>query len=178
VVVAVGLTVTAVPLASGRLPGVITPVPPVNTPVSVALVPETMLAGVAVKLVMLAGATAGLTVTVAVCVTGVPPDGVTVSVYVVVAVGLTVTAVPLVAGRLPGVITPVPPVKTPVSAVLFPAVMVAGEAVKALIVATGTTGVDGDEPPPPQPVMATLKAHRHKVTKQNCFMENPGADKL
>jgi len=51
-------------------------------------------------------------------VTAVPLGLVTVSVYVVVVVGLTETAVPLVAARLPGVMTPVPLANTPVNVAL------------------------------------------------------------
>lgn len=58
-VVVVGFTVTATPLVAARLPGVMTPVPFWNTPVSVALVPSVMEVGFAVKLVMLAGGGGG-----------------------------------------------------------------------------------------------------------------------
>ncbi len=57
----------------------------------------------------------------------------------VVAVGLTVTATPLVAGRLPGVMTPVPLAKTPVRAALDPFGMEVGLAVKLVIVGAGFT---------------------------------------
>jgi hypothetical protein len=57
----------------------------------------------------------------------------------VVAAGLTLTAVPLVAARLPGVITPVPPTKTPVRLVLPPTEIVAGTAVKLVIAGIGFT---------------------------------------
>ena len=77
-VVAVGVTVTAAPLVAGRLPGVITPVPPANMPVRLELCPAATVAGIAVKLVMLGGA--GLTVMVAVAVTTDPLEGVTVRV--------------------------------------------------------------------------------------------------
>jgi hypothetical protein len=60
---------------------------------------------------------------------------------VVVAVGLTLTPVPLVAERLPGVITPVPFEKTPVRLELAPELMEAGLAVKLLM--------EGGVPPPP-----------------------------
>ena len=76
--VAVGLTLTAVPLVAGRLPGVIMPVPSEKTPVKLELVPGAMVPGLAVKLVIVG---AGFTVTVAVWVTAVPPAaGVTVRV--------------------------------------------------------------------------------------------------
>jgi hypothetical protein len=58
---------------------------------------------------------------------------------VVVVVGLTVTAVPLMAVRLPGVIIPVPPVKVAVRLLLVPLAMVAGLATKLVITGTGTT---------------------------------------
>jgi hypothetical protein len=68
----------------------------------------------------------------------------------VVAVGVTLTAVPLVAGRLPGVMTPVPPEKTPVRLALAPAVIDAGVAVKLVIEGAGPVVVV-DDPEPPQP---------------------------
>jgi hypothetical protein len=79
VVVAVGLTLTGVPLVTARLPGVITPVPPEKTAVRLELPPALIVVGVAVKLVI-TGPVAAVTVTVAVCVTAVPLVGVTVSV--------------------------------------------------------------------------------------------------
>jgi hypothetical protein len=54
-VVVVGLTLTDVPLVTARLPGVITPVPFANTPVKFALVPYAIVAGLAAKLVIVAG---------------------------------------------------------------------------------------------------------------------------
>lgn len=69
----------------------------------------------------------------------VPTGGVTVRVYVVVDVGLTVTGVPLVTVIFPGVITPVPPVKSAVRLELLPAAIVVGSAVKLEIVGTGST---------------------------------------
>jgi len=95
-----------------------------------------MVAGMAAKLVTVG---AGTTVTTAVWVTAVPAGLVTVRVYVVVAAGLTLTGVPLVAGRLPGVITPEPLAKTAVRLELPPAVMVTGVAAKLVIVGAGTT---------------------------------------
>ena len=77
-VVAVGVTVTAVPLVAERLPGVMTPVPPENTPVRLEVCPTVMVAGLAVKLVIVGGA--GFTVIVTVAVTADPLEGVTVSV--------------------------------------------------------------------------------------------------
>jgi hypothetical protein len=60
VVVAVGLTLTPVPLVTGRLPGVITPVPFANTPVRVALDPVVIEVGLAPKLVMEGGGGGGV----------------------------------------------------------------------------------------------------------------------
>lgn len=58
-----GLTLTAVPLVTVRLPGVITPVPLANTAVRLELDPELIVAGLAPKLVIVG---AGTTVTVTV----------------------------------------------------------------------------------------------------------------
>jgi hypothetical protein len=77
VVVVAGLTLTAVPLVAGRLPGVITPAPPVNTPVRLELAPALIDAGLAPKLVIVASE---VTVTVVVWVTVGPLEGVTVRV--------------------------------------------------------------------------------------------------
>ena len=74
--VAVGLTLTAVPLVTGILPGVISPVPPAKTAVRLELLPEVIPSGLAAKLVI----TEPVTVTVTVCVTAVPVVGVTVRV--------------------------------------------------------------------------------------------------
>jgi hypothetical protein len=76
-VVVVGLTLTGVPLMAVRLPGVIIPVPPVNTAVRLLLVPPAMVAGLATKLVIVGR---GTTVTVTVFMIAVPAGGVTVSV--------------------------------------------------------------------------------------------------
>jgi hypothetical protein len=78
VVVAVGLTLTAVPLVTEMLPGVITPVPPANTPVRLELAPAAIVAGLATKLVI--AGPLDVTVTVAVCVIAAPVAGVTVRV--------------------------------------------------------------------------------------------------
>jgi hypothetical protein len=102
----------------------------VNVAVSVADVPVVIVPGEAVKLVTVG---AGTTVTVADCVDTPPAALVTVRVYVVVPVGVTVTGVPLTTAILPGEITPVPPVKLAVSEEVDPAVMVDGEAVNAVI---------------------------------------------
>jgi hypothetical protein len=59
-------------------PGVTTPVPPVKTAVRLELPPAVMVVGLAVKLVMVGGA--GVTVTVAVWLTWVPFEAVTVRV--------------------------------------------------------------------------------------------------
>jgi hypothetical protein len=82
-----------------------------------------------------------VTVTVTVCVIADPLAGVTVSVYVVVEVGLTLTEALLVMARFPGVITPVPPVKTAVRLLLAPAVIDAGVAVKLEMEGDITFGV-------------------------------------
>ncbi len=57
----------------------------------------------------------------------------------VVAVGLTVTPTPLVAGRLPGVMTPVPFAKSPVRVALDPSVIDVSFAVKLVIVGAAFT---------------------------------------
>jgi hypothetical protein len=75
VVVANVLTLTAAPLFAGMLPGVITPGPLAKTPVRVVLAPAVMVAGLAVKLLMIGGA--GFTVTVAVRVMDAPLADVT-----------------------------------------------------------------------------------------------------
>ena len=75
--VAVGLTLTGVPLVTVRLPGVITPVPLAKTAVRLELPPIAMVTGFAIKLVIDG---AGTTVTVAVWVIAVPVGGVTVRV--------------------------------------------------------------------------------------------------
>lgn len=115
----------------------IIPVPFANTAVRLELVPVVIVAGLGVKLVIIA---AGFTVTVAICVIAVPvAGGVTVRVYVVVAAGLTLTAVPLVTAIFPGVITPVPLAKTAVRLELPPTVIVDGLATKLVIVGAGIT---------------------------------------
>jgi hypothetical protein len=65
VVVAVGFTLTGVPLVTARLPGVITPVPPEKSAVRLALPPALIVVGLAAKLVI-TGVTAAVTVTIAV----------------------------------------------------------------------------------------------------------------
>lgn len=78
-VVVVGLTLTATPVVTEILPGVITPEPPEKVAVRLEPVvdPASMVAGLAVKLVM---AGAGSTDTCTVWVTAVPTAGVTVRV--------------------------------------------------------------------------------------------------
>jgi hypothetical protein len=73
---------------------------------------------------------------------------------VVVVVGLTVTATPLVAERSPGVITAVPLMKTPIRAELDPPGIEVGLAVKLEIEGGGGGGggVWVLDDPPPQPV--------------------------
>lgn len=51
-----GVTDTATPLVAGRFPGVMTPVPPANTPVSCAVAPAEIVEGFAVKLVIVGAA--------------------------------------------------------------------------------------------------------------------------
>jgi len=81
-----------------------------------------------------------LTVTVACEVAfTVPTGGVTVRMYVVDVVGLTLTGVPLVTEIFPGVIMPVPPVKSPVRLELLPPAIVVGAAVKLEMTGTGST---------------------------------------
>ena len=75
--VAVGLTLTGVPLVTAMLPGVIMPAPPVKTAVRLELVPAIIVVGFAAKLVI---AGAETTVTVTVWVTAVPTELVTVRV--------------------------------------------------------------------------------------------------
>ena len=75
--VAVGLTLTGVPLVTAIFPGLMTPVPPVKTAERAELPPAAMVVGFAAKLVIEGAAT---TVTEAVCVTGVPAAFVTVRV--------------------------------------------------------------------------------------------------
>lgn len=72
-------------------------------------------------------------------VTEVPAALVTVSVYVVVAVGEMVIGAPLVADPTPLSILPVPRVNTAVSVVEAPEVMVVDPATKLVIVGAGTT---------------------------------------
>jgi hypothetical protein len=65
-----------------------------------------------------------------------------------VAAGLTEIAVPLVTAVLPGVITPLPFEKTAVRLELAPAAIVAGLAVKLVIVGGGgVVDVISDDPP-------------------------------
>jgi len=60
---------------------------------------------------------------------------------VVVAVGLTVTEDPLVAGKLPGVMSPAPLAKTPDKVTIAPGVIVPGLAVKLVMVGGKTVTV-------------------------------------
>src|SRR6202050_2581796 len=119
------------------------PVPFAKSPVRVALSPIVMVVGFPEKLLIVGPA---FTVTMAVAVTADPLVEVTVSVYVVVAVGLTVTAPPLGGARLPGVVTPVTFAKTPGSAAVDPAAMEVGLAVKLVI--EGCVVWLPDDPPP------------------------------
>ena len=111
-----------------------------------------------------------VTVIVACAVTlAVPTVGVAVSVYVVVAVGVTLTGVPLVTGMLPGVITPEPPLKTAVRLELDPDAMVAELAAK-LVIDAGVTlvvVVCELEPPPPQAVKLRMATPAISDTARN-----------
>lgn len=83
----------------------------------------------------------------------------------VVAAGLTLTAVPLVAARLPGVMTPVPLEKTPVRFVLVPAVIDKEPAAKLEMTGAGLTGVPPPPEEPPQPVKLALRTtHEARAT--------------
>jgi hypothetical protein len=93
---------------------------------------------------------------------------------VVVVVGLTVTATPLVAARLPGVMTPVPFAKTPVRAALAPSAMEVGFAVKLLIDGGGGVSVLAD--PVPQAVKPAKPSPRvmaSGVRTRRRFMDTP-----
>src|ERR1019366_7948820 len=74
-----------------------------------------------------------------VAVFGLPPPFLPVGVYVVVAAGVIVTAVPLVTAPTLLLTDPVPPANTAVSVVEFPAVMVACPARKLVIAGAATT---------------------------------------
>ena len=90
-----------------------------------------------------------------------------------VAVGLTVTATPLVAGRFPGVITPVPVAKTPVRAAVDPSVMELRFAVKLIIEGGGGSDVWVLDDPTPQPVKAArprLRVMASRVRTRRRFM--------
>ncbi len=126
-----------------KLPGVIaTLLAPVVDQLSEVLEPELMLAGLAVK-ELIAGMLWAATVTVAFDVTE-PVEFVAVSVYVVVAVGLTLVD-PLAEADVndPGEIeTLVAPDVDQLKVLLPPALMLEGEAVNELIVgAAGAAGV-------------------------------------
>jgi hypothetical protein len=83
---------------------------------------------------------------------------------VVVEMGLTVTTVPLVAGRFPGVITPVPLAKTAVRVEVPPAVMAVGFTTKLAIVGAGSFGV---LPPPLPPHATNIPIRRTATLKKN-----------
>jgi len=90
-----------------------------------------------------------------------------------VAVGFTVTAVPLEAAMLPGVMTPAPLANTPVNEEPDPVVMEAGLAVKLEIEAGGVVVV---ELPPPQPVKAAeprRSVMAKEVKQEDRFMDSP-----
>jgi hypothetical protein len=117
-----------------NIPGVIaTRVAPVVVQLSLLLLPERMLAGLAAK-ELITGKVAASTATVTVVFTE-PAELVAVSVYVVVAVGLTVLE-PLADAdvEVPGVIaTEVAPVVAQFNVLLPPTLRLAGLAVKDLI---------------------------------------------
>jgi len=145
------------------LPGVITPVPPVKSGVKLALLPATIVIGAAVKLEING---TGSTVIVVCCAAAAPPPaGVTVKVYVVVVVGLTLTGVPLVGTMLPGVITPEPPLNTGIKLELDPASIVEGLAPKPLISGGGPVLVV--ELPPPQPAKSKMATLATSATNRN-----------
>ena len=73
-----GVTLTAVPLVTGRFPGVMTPVPLAKTPVKLAVAPAAIDTGFATKLAIVGAA--AFTVTVTVCEALTPAELVTVSV--------------------------------------------------------------------------------------------------
>lgn len=123
------------PLVTAPTPLLTEPVPK-NTPVSVVDVPAVIVVFAAMKL-LIEGA--GTTVTIAVVVSDAPEELVTVSVYVVVAEGVTVTAVPLVTVPTLLLTDPVPPLNTAVSVVELPAPIVEAAAVKLLITGGATT---------------------------------------
>jgi hypothetical protein len=147
-----------------------------KTPVRVAVPPEIIVVGLATKLVMVAGF--GSMVTVVDFVTAVPVEGVTVRVYVVVDVGETLIAVPLVIGTTvlsaESETDPVPLVNTPVSAAFPPEAISVGFAVKLVMV--GAAGVDELLPPPPQATMpkrqmAPAKNHAWEFRIMECLQE-------
>ena len=92
----------------------------------------------------------------------------------VVAVGLTVTPGPLVAGRLPGVMTPVPFAKTPVRVALDPSVMEVGFTVK-LVIEGGVWVLDDPLPQPVKPARPRLRVMASGVRTRRCFMGFPGS---
>jgi hypothetical protein len=75
---------------------------------------------------------------------------------VVVADGLTLTAVPLVAAMLPGVITPEPPLNVGTKLELAPASIVVGVALKPFISGGGPVISELPPPHPAKSKMATL----------------------
>jgi hypothetical protein len=97
----------------------------------------------------------------------------------VVAVGVTVTAVAVVAARLPGVMTPVPFANTPVRVAFCPAVIVAGFAVKLEMDAAGGGGGGLEEPPQPVKfVRPRPRVATHVARTKSRFMIFPVAKKV
>ena len=136
VVVAVGVTFTAVPLVAVPTLLLTLPVPLAKTAVSVVEVPAVMVRAPGVKLVITGAST---TVTVAWAVTDAPAAFVTVSVYVAVDAGETLTPVPVLTVPTPLFMLPVPPLNTPVRLVEFPTVIVPAAAAKLVIDGAATT---------------------------------------
>jgi hypothetical protein len=134
----------------------------VNTAFNLAVLPAVITEGVAVK-ELIAGA--GTTVTVALAVAGLVPAGpVTVKVYEVVALSAPrFRATPLVTGRFPGVTTPEPPSNTAVREAASPAVIVPGEAVKAVMRGVWVGVPELLPPPPPQPTRSPSTMARVQV---------------
>src|SRR5207237_275173 len=112
------------------------PLPLENTAVSVVDVPAVMVLCAAVNEVMLGG---GTTLTVALANAIVPAALVTVSVYVVVEAGDTVTGVPEVTAPMPLLTLPLPLENTGLSVVELPAVIVVAAAANWLMTGARTT---------------------------------------
>src|SRR3954451_22573789 len=112
------------------------PVPPLYVADSFDVPPALMVCGFAAKLWIAGG---GTTVTVTCCDTSPPAMFVTVSVYVVVAAGVTVTLAPLEIAPTPWSTLPAPPLYVAVSTEEPPAPIDAGVAVKVWMMGSGAT---------------------------------------